>query len=92
MTDSIVARTVQGFCQAYGVSRSKAFELLAQGKLERRKVGARTLIPEDSARKWFDSTFLPMSKARTSMDVGGPPRTRRYQRSSKYREKQRFPG
>lgn len=46
-----VARTVQGFCAAYGVSRATAYRLIAAGKLKTSKVFNRTLVIEESARK-----------------------------------------
>ena len=58
-----VARTVRGFCEAYGVGKSKVYELIAQGKLDVRKVGRRTLIVEESAKAWFNAAAKP------SMDV-----------------------
>jgi hypothetical protein len=63
MTDSIVARTVKGFCKAYGVGRSRAYELINGGKLTVVKAGSRTLITEESAQKWFSG--LPRKRGRT---------------------------
>ncbi len=60
MTDSAIARTVKGFCQAYGVKSTKAYELLNQGELTAVKAGKRTLILEETAQKWFQS--LPKKK------------------------------
>jgi excisionase family DNA binding protein len=53
MTDDIQARTVKGFCQAYGVSRSTVYELIKAGKLIAVKANNRTLITEESAKAWF---------------------------------------
>lgn len=48
-----VARTVQEFCKAYGIGKSKAYEEMAAGNLLKVKVGKRTLIDEESAREWY---------------------------------------
>lgn len=37
------------FCKAYGVSRSTAYRLIAEGKLKTVKVGNRRLVPVDAA-------------------------------------------
>lgn len=59
-----IARTVAGFCAAYGVSRSRAYLLLANGDLRAVKDGKRTLILEDSARAWLDRlTHKPTHKS-----------------------------
>jgi hypothetical protein len=50
---SVVARTIKGFCEAYGVGRNMAYELINDGKLKAVKAGARTLIIEESARDWI---------------------------------------
>jgi hypothetical protein len=46
----------------YGVGRSKLYELLAQGFIEARKCGSRTLISVASADSYFAA--LPLIKAR----------------------------
>jgi hydrogenase maturation factor len=61
MTDSVVARTIKGFCEAYGVGRSRAYELINEGKLVTVKAGTRTLITEESAQDWFNR--LPRKRA-----------------------------
>jgi excisionase family DNA binding protein len=58
---TIVARTVKGFCEAYGVGRSRAYELINEGKLTTVKAGTRTLITEESAQDWFNR--LPRKRA-----------------------------
>jgi len=55
-----VARSIKDFCQAYGVSRSEVYRLLAAKKLRAVKLGTRTRILEDSARQWLAS--LPPAK------------------------------
>lgn len=37
------------FCEAYGISRSTAYRLIAEGKLKTVKVGNRRLVPVDVA-------------------------------------------
>lgn len=78
-----VARTVQGFCAAYGVGKTRAYELIAAGKIEVRKCGTRTLIDEESARQWYStlSRPLPMSETRKSAEASEPVRKRTYHKS-----------
>lgn len=40
---------VNQFCEAYGVSRSTAYRLIAEGKLKTVKVANRRLVPVDAA-------------------------------------------
>jgi hypothetical protein len=47
---ALLAYSVEGATAATGLSRSLIFELMAAGKLERVKIGKRTLIPADSLR------------------------------------------
>jgi hypothetical protein len=59
MTDNIVARTVKGFCQAYGVGVTTCYKLIEEGEIEARKAGPRkTLIIEASAKAWAASQEL----------------------------------
>ncbi|WP_296707186.1 helix-turn-helix domain-containing protein [Rhodoblastus sp.] len=46
---------VNEFCEAYGVSRSTAYRLIAEGKLETVKIGNRRLVPVDSAEALLES-------------------------------------
>lgn len=74
MTD-IRARTIRGFCAAYGVSRSTAFRLLATGKLRGVRMGPRsTLILEESAREWLAG--LPAQSPAHTQASDGVERTR----------------
>jgi excisionase family DNA binding protein len=43
------ALRIKEFCEAYGLSRSTAYKLMAQGKLRTVRVGGRRLIPTDAA-------------------------------------------
>lgn len=49
------AYSVAEFCRVYALSRTKAFRLLAEGKLARYKLGRKTLIRVDEAEAWFKS-------------------------------------
>jgi excisionase family DNA binding protein len=53
--------TVSEFGTAYGVSRSRIYELLASGELEAVKIGRATRIPDESAKAWKAKlpTFQP---------------------------------
>ena len=83
---SIVARTVKGFCHAYGPSRSGTYKLIAAGKLETRKIGTRTYILEESALRLFAvPTTLPTSEVKTSVDAGRHAGKRPYHKSRKTR-------
>ena len=43
------ALRINSFCEAYGISRSTAYRLIAEGKLKTVKVGNRRLVPVDVA-------------------------------------------
>jgi hypothetical protein len=62
MTEPI-ARTIDEFCIAYGISRSLAYELKDEGELVFVKVRGRTLVDEESAKSWYSRQ--PRSHART---------------------------
>lgn len=49
------AYAIRDFIESYGVSRSYVYELFNRGDLEYVKVGKRTLIPVESAERWFNS-------------------------------------
>jgi hypothetical protein len=89
--DAIVARTVKDFCRAYGVGHTKAYELIAGGKVDARKVGSRTLIIEESAQQWLrslgSSPSMPpsMFEARTDVNRSEQRRKRQYHKSRKHR-------
>jgi hypothetical protein len=48
-----VAISIRTFCQTYCVARSFAYRLIADGRLEVRKAGAKTLIDRASAERWY---------------------------------------
>jgi excisionase family DNA binding protein len=78
-----VARTVRDFCETYSVSKTKAYELIASGKIEARKAGRRTLILEESARAWVATlpVGLSMRKTQSTTTESEPPRKRQYHKS-----------
>jgi excisionase family DNA binding protein len=43
-----LAFTIAEACHAVGIGRSKLYELIAEGRVEARKIGSRTIIPADS--------------------------------------------
>lgn len=49
-----LALTVNDFCEAFGLKRTKTYELIAQGRLETLKVGRRRLITYRSAEALFE--------------------------------------
>ncbi len=88
----VVARTVKGFCQAYGVGVTTCYKLISEGKIEARKVSARkTLITESSAKSWFYGLDLPgplsVPKTRARANDGAEPRTRPYHKSLQHKGK-----
>lgn len=42
------AYSIEGFCAAYSLSRSKVYELISLGKLHSVRVGGRRLIPAEA--------------------------------------------
>lgn len=54
-TSEQLAYSVQGFCDAHGISRGMFYKLLKDGLAPRFfKVGSRTLISNEDAQKWRD--------------------------------------
>ena len=76
MSDQTVARTIKGFCAAYGVGQTTTYDLIKRGILETRKVGLRTLITEASARAWFESLSATYSPAYRRPPTAGGGRRR----------------
>jgi hypothetical protein len=99
MNDQTIARTIKGFCAAYGVGQTTTYGLIKRGILETRKAGLRTLITEASARAWFESLSATYSPAyRRPPTTGGGQRrpakgqnekSQQYQRVVKAGEGQR---
>jgi excisionase family DNA binding protein len=42
---------VNDFCMAYGISRSKLYELAKEGKIRLVKIGGRTLVPASEGER-----------------------------------------
>lgn len=49
------AYTVESFCAAFDVSRSRVYEEIAAGRLRSFKTGRRRMITADAARAWLDA-------------------------------------
>ncbi|MCL4673280.1 MAG: helix-turn-helix domain-containing protein [Sphingomonadaceae bacterium] len=45
-----LAYTIAEACHAVGIGRTKLYELIGEGRVETRKIGARTVIPAESLR------------------------------------------
>ena len=50
-----LAYTVPALCAAAGIGRSRLYEDVAAGRLRTFKLGTRTLIRAEDARRWLDS-------------------------------------
>lgn len=50
-----LAYTVQGFCEALGIGKTKFYEEVAAGRIETVKIGARTLITVPTVRRYMAS-------------------------------------
>jgi predicted DNA-binding transcriptional regulator AlpA len=60
-----LALKIPEFCRAFGVGRSKFYELVARRELQPRKSGKQTLIPMGEAERWFSS--LPPLELKTPL-------------------------
>ena len=52
------AMSIEGFCNGYGIGRTKAYEEIKAGRLKARKAGRRTIITADDAEEWL--SLLPV--------------------------------
>lgn len=50
-----LAYTIAEACHAVGIGRTKLYELIGEGRVETRKIGARTVIPAESLRALISS-------------------------------------
>ena len=50
-----LAYTIAEACHAVGIGRTKLYELIGEGRVETRKIGARTVIPTESLRALIGS-------------------------------------
>lgn len=53
--------SIRSFCDAYGVGRTRTYDLIAAGKLQAVKNGPRTMIDVESAEQW--AATLPRFKS-----------------------------
>jgi hypothetical protein len=65
-----LAYTIAGACAAGGFGRTTAYELVAEGKLDARKIGGRTIILAESLRAYLAS--LPRADIRTGQPPSEP--------------------
>lgn len=49
-----LAYNINEACEASSIKRTKLYALIAEGKLESRKIGRRTLIPADSLHRLIE--------------------------------------
>ncbi len=54
--------SVRGFCEEFGVGRTRCYELIGSGAIRAVKAGSRTLVCVDSALAWAET--LPVVGAR----------------------------
>lgn len=57
--------SIRAFCDAYGVGRTRTYDLIAAGKLQAVKNGPRTMIDAESAEQWAAS--LPRFKSAAAL-------------------------
>ena len=60
---TVLAYPIREACAAAGIGRTKLYSLIAEGKLEARQCGARTLIPAESLRAFLEN--LPPAPIRS---------------------------
>jgi len=61
------AFTIKEFCSAYRISRSKLYQLWAEGRgPERYKIDKSVRIPVDAARRWHEALRSPIASPRQS--------------------------
>lgn len=66
--DSILAYNTADACMALGVRRTTLYRLIAEGQIEARSLGGRTVIPADSLRAFVAS--LPAAPIRATTGTG----------------------
>jgi hypothetical protein len=87
----VIARTVRDFCRTYGIGKTLAYELMAAGKIEARKVSPKkTLILEASVLRWLAECprSVPVSQTREDTNGSEPMRKRQYHKSRVHKGKQ----
>ncbi|MBR1233668.1 helix-turn-helix domain-containing protein [Bradyrhizobium sp. AUGA SZCCT0182] len=53
LASKLRARSIDQFCQCFGIGRTTAYEQIKLGRLRARKVGKRTIIADDDAEEWL---------------------------------------
>jgi hypothetical protein len=66
------AMSVETFCRWASIGRTIAYREIAEGRLQVRKLGRRTLIPVAEAERWLAA--LPGQSTETSRGSLSPPR------------------
>ena len=67
---SVLAYPIREACAVSGIGRTKIYALIAEGKLEARQCGGRTLIPAESLRSFLGS-LPPAPIRRVESNSGG---------------------
>ncbi len=62
--------SVKDFCSAYGLGRTRTYELIGSGAVEAVKDGAKTLITAESAERWAQS--LPSFRSVKALKQASP--------------------
>ena len=52
IAQEILTFNIQDACRALGIGKTNLYRLIAQGKIEARALGGRTVIPADSLRNF----------------------------------------
>jgi hypothetical protein len=68
--DTVSGEGLDEFCVSVGISRTKAKQQIAEGKLDARKVGKKVLITAEAKRAWLAS--LPASAIKQASNKALP--------------------
>jgi hypothetical protein len=66
------ADVIRAFCERYDIGRTKVYLEIGAGRLSIKKLGRRTLIPIEAAKRWFES--LPDGGRRAPANDNEQPR------------------
>jgi excisionase family DNA binding protein len=55
LTVAPAAYTVNSFCEAFGIGRTKLYELIGSGAIRALKLGSKTLIPASEGVRFLES-------------------------------------
>jgi excisionase family DNA binding protein len=64
MTDRLLYRPAEA-ADAIGVSRARAYELIAEGVIPSIKIGASIRVPVEALRAWIDRQVTERAESRT---------------------------